>query len=85
MGSTLVAAAAEVMHFDRLGEKVRPDTFGEYKSRLTGVPKVPLSNNMKIAVTPLVLTPFVWGFDDNFTNYNFGKQPLECFNMLTFH
>ena len=52
--------AAKVRDFDRLGEKVRPGTFVETKNRLTGVPpKVPLSNSMKLAVTPLMLTPFV--------------------------
>ena len=32
-------ATAKVINFDRLGKKVRPGTFGEDKSRLTGVPK----------------------------------------------
>ena len=39
-------------HFDRLGKKVHPGTFGSTK-------KVPLSNNAKLAVTPLVPTPLV--------------------------
>ena len=48
-------AAAKVMIFDRLGEKVRPGTFGKIK----GVPKKSQSKNMRFAVTPLVLTPAV--------------------------
>ena len=52
-------AAAEVMNFARLWEKVRPGTFGKIKSRLEGVPKSPLSKNVRFAVTPLVLTPRV--------------------------
>ena len=55
-------AAAKVMTFDRLGNKLRPGTFGnvkvgsrEYPKRY---PKRSLSKNMNIAVTPLVLTPF---------------------------
>ena len=52
-------AAAEVMHFDRLGKKVRPGTFGKIKQVSGSTRKVPLSKNMNFAVTPLVLTPFV--------------------------
>ena len=55
-------AAAKVMNFDRLhiGEKGTPCHFSEGKNRLTGVPKKSLcQKNMKFAVTPLVLTPFV--------------------------
>ena len=47
-------AAANVMNVDRSGKKVRPGTFGEYKSRLTGTSKKSKSNTF--AVTPLVLT-----------------------------
>ena len=35
-------AAAKVMNVDRLGEKVRPGTFGNIKSRLMAVPKTSL-------------------------------------------
>ena len=54
-------ADAKVMNFDRLGKKGTPWHFWQYKSRLTGVTKrsLPLSKNMKFAVTPLVPTPFV--------------------------
>ena len=45
--------------FRQIEEKSTPWHFWEDKSRLTGMPKkVPLSKNLKIAVTPLVLTPF---------------------------
>ena len=60
MGSTLMGAAAKVMNFDRLGNKVRPGTFGKINRQVNGsAQKVPLSNNMKFAVTPMALTPFV--------------------------
>ena len=51
--------AAKVMNFDRSGKNVRPGTFGEIKVGYREYPKVPLSKNMKCALTPLVLTPFV--------------------------
>ena len=38
-GSTTNGAAAKVMNFDRLGTKVRPDTFLGKTRRLTEVPK----------------------------------------------
>ena len=44
-------AAAKVTNFDGSGKKVRPVGQREYQ-------KVSLPKNMKIAVTPLVLTPF---------------------------
>ena len=44
----------KVIIFVRLGKKARPGTFWENKHRLTGVPKKPLSKDMKFAVTPLV-------------------------------
>ena len=50
-------AAAKVMI--ACGEKCTPWHFREDESRLTGVPQKSPSKNMKIAVTPLVLTPFV--------------------------
>ena len=53
-------AAAVVVNFDRVREKVTPRHFWEDKSRLTGVPQKSLSNKtFKFAVTPLALTPFV--------------------------
>ena len=53
-------AAAKVMNFVRLGKQIRPVTFWEDKSRLTGVPKKSLRRkNMKFAAAPLVLNPIV--------------------------
>ena len=50
--------AAKAISVDRLGKKVRPDTFGKIKVGSREYPICP-SVNMKFAVTPLVLTPFV--------------------------
>ena len=50
-------AAAEVMVFDRLGKKVRPGTFGEYKSRLTGGPKKSLCQKHEICSDPISADP----------------------------
>ena len=44
------------MIFDGLGKKVRPGSFGKIKQASGSTQKVPLSKNMKFAVTPLVLT-----------------------------
>ena len=85
--------------FDRLGKKVRPGTFGEIEViRLMGVPKkFPLSKNMKIAVTPLVLTPSVpfrawhtcsamcvWAFDDACDCRLNCYLACSCFEPLNF-
>ena len=51
-------AAAKVMNFGTLGEKVHPGTFGKTQVGLSGVPKKSLCQT-KSAATPLVLTPFV--------------------------
>ena len=52
-GDNTNGAATKVINVGRLGEKVHPGTFGKY-------PKGPSANkNMKFAVTPLALTPFV--------------------------
>ena len=59
MESTLIGGAAKVMNVDTLGEKGTPWHFWEDKRRLAGAPKKSLSNNMKFAVTPPVLTPVV--------------------------
>ena len=61
MESALVGPLQKVMNFDRLGKKVRPGTFGKIKVGQREYPKnkKSLSKNIKIAVTPLVLTPFV--------------------------
>ena len=48
-------ATAKVTNFDGLGKEVRPGTFGNIK---VGYPKSPVKQ-LKFAVTPLVLTPFV--------------------------
>ena len=47
--------------FDRLGKKVRPGTLGKVKVGYVNenTQKVPRSKNMKFAVAPSVLTPFV--------------------------
>ena len=60
-GVNTSGAAAEVMSFDGLGKKVRPGTFGEIKVGYREYPKsTPVNTkNMKFAVTPLALTPFV--------------------------
>ena len=50
-------AAAKVKMFDRLGEKVRPGTFGKIKVGSREYPESP-SKNIRFAATPLVLTPF---------------------------
>ena len=41
-GVKTVMGPPQVTNFDRLGKKVRPGTFGEDKSRLTGGPQKPL-------------------------------------------
>ena len=54
-GVIINGVAAKVMIFDRLGKKVcKIDRFCQI-----GIQQVPLSKNIKSAVTPLVLTPFV--------------------------
>ena len=55
--------------------------FREDKSRLTGVPKRSLSKNMKFAVTPLVLTPFVPFREPR----NFASQGSEEFRRTASH
>ena len=52
--------AARVMNFDSLGKKVLVRNIYQLSYILTDAyPKVPLSKSVKIAVNPLVLTPFV--------------------------
>ena len=51
-------AAANIIDFDRLGKKVRPGTFGEIKSRLTGAPKrSPCQKTHKIRSDPMSADP----------------------------
>ena len=52
-------AAAKVMNSDWLGKNVRHGTFGKIKVGERECPKSPSVENLKFAVTPLVLTPFV--------------------------
>ena len=47
-------AAAKVMSFDGLGKKVRPGTLRGQKQVNGSTQKVPLSKELKFAVTPLV-------------------------------
>ena len=52
--------AAKVINFDRLGKKVRPGASGEIKVGYWEYPKRSLcQKKMKLAVAPLVMTPFV--------------------------
>ena len=59
-GVSANGAAAEVMQFDCLGEKVRPGTFGKLKVGYRECPKSPSVNKKtQFAATPLALTPSV--------------------------
>ena len=58
-GVSTNGAAAEVTSFDRLGEKGTPCHVWEEQWVSGSTQKVPLSKHMKLAVIPLVLTPFV--------------------------
>ena len=59
MGVNTNGAAAEVIDFDRLGEKVRPGTFGKIEVGKREYTKSPSVEKTQVAVTPLVRTPFV--------------------------
>ena len=52
-------ATAKVTFFDRSGKRYAVALLGRYKYVNGSTQQVPLSKNMKFAVTPLVLTPFV--------------------------
>ena len=56
-GVSTNGVAAKVTSFDRLGEKVRPGTFGEDKLRLTGVPQKCIRQKHEISSDPISADP----------------------------